>query len=836
MNAQNPFPFNGLHENEILASRKKYGSNFIESGKSNPFWHSLKDAVTEPMFILLVAAAVIYFLVGEYADAWFMSGAIILVSAISIYQDNRSRNALRALKEFTQTHATVIRHNRVTYILAKEIVVGDYVVVSEGELIPADGVLKQLNDFSVNESILTGESLPVTKELQPGDSSQLYSGTLAVSGQCVYEVTAVGNHTELAKLGLSIQEIQKERTALQKQITYFVKWMAIIGAVIFLIIWGINFYQSKDVLDSLLKGLTIAMSVLPEEIPVALATFMALGAWRLMKLGIIVKDVSTVETLGAASIVCTDKTGTITENRMEIFQLYDFAAGETFTKESWNKASTHTLLSTAMWASESVPFNPMEKAIHAAYAAQVKPDRRTEFKMIHEYPLGGQPPMMTHIFENDAGERQVAVKGAPEAIIRYSSLADADKIKVQEQLNLFAQKGLRVLGVGRIVFNGNDFPGTQEAFTNEFLGLVGFYDPPKKNIESIFNQMYRAGIELKIITGDNPITTAAIAKQAHFRGYEKSITGTELVALNEPAFDLAVNENKVFTRMFPEVKLKIIQSLKKQYHIVAMTGDGVNDGPALKAADIGIAMGMRGSEIAKEASSIILTDDDFGKLVDAIAMGRKIYTNLKKAIQYIISIHIPIILIVALPLVLGWVYPAIFTPVHVIFLELIMGPTCSIVYENEPLEKNAMLHPPRVLSKTFFNFRELIISIIQGLAITAGTLFIYQYAVHHNGDEQTTRSMVFSTLIFANIFLTLVNRSFYYSIAQTLRYKNSLLWFIIFITLAMMAMMLYVPVLSGFFKISRLPLPQLGMVILTAFISVAWIELYKWIKRKKNPA
>ena len=339
MKKDNPYPFSGLSQNEVNTSRKKYGANNIESKSESSFWYSLKDTVTEPMFILLVAAATIYFILGEFSDAWFMSGAIILVSAISIYQDNRSRNALNALEEFTQPHATLIRNNELVHLLSEEIVVGDYVVVSEGELIPADGVVKQMNDFSVNESILTGESLSVTKDISSTENNKVFIGTLVESGQCVFEVSAIGALTQLGRLGASVQNIQKEKTPLQKQISTFVKWMALVGTIIFLIIWGINYFQSKNILDSLLKGLTIAMSVLPEEIPVALATFMALGAWRLMKQGIIVKETSTVEALGAATILCTDKTGTITENRMELYQLYDFVSDKVLNKESWESAS-----------------------------------------------------------------------------------------------------------------------------------------------------------------------------------------------------------------------------------------------------------------------------------------------------------------------------------------------------------------------------------------------------------------------------------------------------------------------------------------------------------------
>jgi Ca2+-transporting ATPase len=445
--------------------------------------------------------------------------------------------------------------------------------------------------------------------------------------------------------------------------------------------------------------------------------------------------------------------------------------------------------------------------------------------------LDGKPPMMTHIFENENGERIIAVKGAPEAVLNHSSLDSKQTNKVNYYLEAFAREGVRVLGVGIIEFEGDNFPKTQQEFSINFLGLIGFYDPPKKNIAHVFKQLYDAGIKLKIITGDNPVTTAAIAKQALFKGYEKTITSTELLSLDKTGFDKAVIENNLFTRMFPEVKLKIIESLKRQNHIVGMTGDGVNDGPALKAANIGIAMGKRGSEIAKEASSLILTDDDFGKMVDAVAMGRKIYANLKKAIQYIISIHIPIILTVALPLVLGWIYPAIFTPVHVIFLELIMGPTCSIVYENEPLEKNSMLQMPRLITNTFFNLKELSISIFQGLAITAGTLFIYQLAVQKGYNEAMTRSLVFTTLIFANLFLTLANRSFYFSALVTLRNKNVLLSIIIIATLTFLAMILYIPSFSSFFKITSLNGMQISWAIITGFISVVWFEIYKAFAR-----
>lgn len=835
MEAKNPYPFSGLTAADVSASRRANGSNKIDSYSERSFRHILAEIVSDPMLILLAAAALIYFISGEIADALFMSAAILFISAISVYQSNRSQNALRALKELTQPTALVIRDNRSVYIPTDEVVVGDYVIISEGERVPADGIIKQLNDFSVNEAILTGEAFSVTKDAHSDKHNQIFKGTLVETGQCVFEVTAVGNKTKFGELGKSVQDIRRNKSPLQQQVKSFVKWMSLAGLVVFLIIWGINYFQSKSILQSLLKGLTIAMSVLPEEIPVAFISFMALGAWRLMKKGIIVKEASVVESLGAATIICLDKTGTITENRMEIYQIYDFKRDAIVPKSDLRSVSTCELISTAMWASETMPFDNMEKAIVKAYQECVSIDMRPFFRKIYEYPLDGTPPMMTHIFENDKNERIIAMKGAPEAILKASLLDENEQTKINSYLSVFAEEGLRVLGVGNASFEGINFPRTQQEFKINFLGLIGFYDPPKKTIKDTFKQLYIAGIRLKIITGDNPVTTAAIARQSGFKGYEKSLTSTELLKMDKADFDKAVMDNDLFTRMFPEVKLKVIQSLKRQNQIVGMTGDGVNDGPALKAADIGIAMGKRGSEIAREASALILTDDDFGKITDGVAMGRKIYANLKKAIQYIISIHIPIILIVALPLVLGWTYPTIFTPLHVIFLELIMGPTCSLVYENEPPEKNNMTQKPRVITATFFNMKELTLSIIQGLAITVGIIATYYFSVKSGYNESLTRSMVFTTLIIANIFLTLVNRSFYYTVFTTIKYKNTLLWIVVLVSLILLTMVLYLPPFAIFFKVTPLSPAQIGFALIAAFISVIWFEFQKQIRIQGRP-
>ncbi|MCG2616310.1 cation-translocating P-type ATPase [Terrimonas sp. NA20] len=825
------FNIQGLTDSEVVAARASFGSNELKYKKESGFVSTLVGLLKEPMLILLLAASSIYFISGDTGDGLFMVSAIVLVSAISLYQDARSRNALSQLKNFIQPKCKVIRNGVVTEIKSDELVVGDSLMMEEGEAVAADGIIVHSNDFSVNESILTGESFAVEKDKTSTDNI-VYFGTTVSSGLAIATITHTGNSTRLGKIGKSLESIKEEKTPLELQINNFVKKMVIAGAVVFVIVWAINYFKTYDILDSLLKALTLAMSVLPEEIPVAFTTFMALGAWRLMKLGIVVKQMKTVETLGSATVICTDKTGTITENKMSLAKLFVLTSGKITTATDELTDNEKQLITLAMWASEPIPFDPMEIALHKEYEKLTTADDRPSFKMIHEYPLSGKPPMMTHIFENAEGRRIIAAKGAPEALMNIAGLSIPELQQVQEAIKTIAADGYRVLAVGASGFTGNNYPASQQEFPFVFKGIVAFYDPPKDNIHKVLSDFYTAGISVKIITGDNAATTGAIAKQIGFRGYEKSISGDELMKLPDASLKKTVADTNIFTRMFPDAKLRIINALKANKEIVAMTGDGVNDGPALKAAHIGIAMGKKGTQIAKQAASLILVEDDLSKMVDAVAMGRKIYTNLKKAIRYIISIHIPIILTVFIPLSLGWIYPNIFTPVHIIFLELIMGPTCSIIYENEPMEKNTMLNNPRPFSSTFFNRKELMTSIVQGLLITAGTLLCYRYAVREGANEAVTRTMVFTCLVTANIFLTLVNRSFYYSVFTTLTYKNNLVLIIIIATVALTALLLYIEPLTHFFSFGALRIGELLLSIGIGCVSVIWYEIVKWKKRR----
>lgn len=823
----------GLSAAEVTQSRTQNGSNSLDHQKKNNFLSSVIEMVKEPMFLLLLTATSIYFITGEYGNGIFMAVAIALVSTISLYQESKSRNAIEALEKLTQPKSKVIRNGAVLEIPSEEIVLGDCIQTEEGTFIPADGIIIQSNDFSVNESILTGESFTVFKN-EKSEDNKVYQGTIAASGLAICQVTAIGNLTQLGKIGKSLDTIVEEKTPLQKQMENFVTKMSLVGLVIFAIVWAINYWNSRLILDSLLKALTLAMSIIPEEIPVAFTTFMALGAWRLMKMGIIVKQIRTVETLGGATVICTDKTGTITENKMSLAQWYTLSSNVISDSKEKSNEEEQELLSLSMWASEPIPFDAMEIALHDAYGKLALEDERSNFKLVHEYPLSGKPPMMTHVFENQNGVRIIAAKGAPEALMACSDLSEEESQNIRAAMETMTNEGFRVLGVGVAKFYGTDYPKKQQEFTFQFKGLVAFYDPPKENIKTVFETFYNAGIEVKIITGDNAATTSTIAKQIGFKNPEKVLNGDDLMDMDEATLKSKVMETTIFTRMFPEAKLKIIKALKDNNQIVAMTGDGVNDGPALKSAHIGIAMGKKGTEIAKQAANLILIDDDFAKMTDAIAMGRKIYINLKKAIQYIISIHIPIILIVFIPLALGWIYPNIFSPVHIIFLEIIMGPTCSIIYENEPMEDNLMLQKPRPLTTTFFNLKEITISIIQGLAITLGLLFVYQYCIRENCTENATRTIVFLTLIASNIFLTLANRSFYYSIFTTIQYKNNLVLLIIGVTLFITVLLLFVPQFSQFFMFDTVSIQHIGLSILVGGVSVFWIEIYKGLKRLKK--
>jgi Ca2+-transporting ATPase len=823
--SQNAREFKGLSHADIPALLTKYGKNEIAARSPSHFLRVVWDVVKEPMFLLLVLAASLYFILGDKEEGLLMVVAMVFVSGISIYQEMKSSKALKLLGQYNAMGVIVIREGVEETIASEDLLPGDIMILEEGDRVPADAEILQQNDLSVNESVITGESMPVQKNGESGDK-KLYQGTTLNSGKCYALVTATGNETELGKLGKSVEEIKTLPTRLQIQIKRLVKAMTLFGLVAFVLIWLVNYLNTREFAHSLLFGLTLVMSAIPEEIPVAFTSFMALGAYRLAKQGVITRHPQTIENLGAATVICLDKTGTITQNKMQVKSIYDFRAGKLQDLNDGSAIKNSRLLLYARLASEAAPFDAMEKAIVDAYIFQSGKGKEILPGMIYEYPLSGRPPMMTHAYNMD-GSRVVAGKGAPERIMRVCGLEADEKLK--RVIISMGEKGYRVLGVCSATLSG-DFPKDQDDFDWQFEGLLALYDPPKIGIDKVFNSWYDAGIKIKLITGDFAATSMTIARQVGLRDGSIYKTGEELMKLSEIDLQEAAETINVFVRMFPQAKMKVVQALNAKGETVIMTGDGVNDAPALKASDIGIAMGSKGTEIAREASGLVLTDDNLEKITVAIEQGRKVYHNLKKAMGYIISIHIPIILIASLPLLLGWKFPNIFTPVHVIFLELVMGPTCSIFFEREPVETVVMQTGPPSKIKGLFSWHELLISILQGLVVAIGLLALYYYFMTRDYNISYTRTVVFTTLIFCNILLTFVNRSFTQTLFTTIRYKNSLAPWVLLASVIFIIAIRYLPGVQAAFYLSPISNMHFLVCFLAAIVSVGWFELFKAFK------
>ncbi|WP_162944791.1 cation-translocating P-type ATPase [Flavisolibacter nicotianae] len=811
----------GLSESAAQQRLLQFGKNVLRLNETKRLLWILRDVVMEPMFLLLAVACLFYFLLGEMSEGFMMVAALIFVSAISVYQEVKSANALAALKELTEPNATVIRDGEKKEIPLQDVVPGDCIVVEEGDKVPADAKVIQLNDLSVNEAILTGEPFPVEKDTV--DNNLLYQGTVVNSGRCLAEVVATGSNTELGKLGKSISTYAETKTALQRQVDLFVRRLAGFGIIAFFLIFSINYWHGNSFIASFLYGLTLAMSAIPEEVPVAFSSFMALGAHAISKLGVITRQPQVVENLGAVNVICLDKTGTITVNKMTVDTVFHFPSASLSNRDHLTAEAADVLLYAGL-ASERSPFDSMEKAIVEAYAAtgQALP----QWPMVKEYPLQGHPPMMTHVYQTGSGVLATA-KGGMERLVAVCKLAAAQKESVMQEAQHMAAKGHRVLGVAMARINSNTFPVHQDDFPWTFIGLLSLNDPPKVYVRDVLQELYGAGITIKLLTGDHLQTAVSVADTIGMDKGKTVFTGDQVLDAGEESLETMVVESNLFTRMFPEAKLRVIKALQKKGDIVAMTGDGVNDGPALKASDIGIALGKEGTEVARQSADLILTDDDLRKITTAIRQGRKIFSNFKKAVRYIVSIHIPIILVAALPVLFGWKYPNIFTPIHVIFLELIMGPTCSIFFEREPAEANIMHVPPRKRDAWLFEKSELLISIIQGLAIAFGVLLLF-YSYAGEGNQLTeVRTVVFTTLILSNIILTYVNRSFEQTLATTVKYKNSLALPVFLLSLLFLFLLHFVPPVQQLFGLSPITVTTFFVCLFTALVCTGWLELYK---------
>ncbi len=830
----------GLSYAVAKARLKSEGVNELPTSSARNLLRVALDVLKEPMFSLLMTAGVIYLLLGEVGDALMLLGFVCVVMAITIYQENKTERVLEALHDLTSPRALVIRDGIERRIAGREVVRGDLLVISEGDRVAADAVMIACNHFTVDEALLTGESVPVHKvaqnsesELNP-DSSLVYAGSLVVQGHGLAKVLAIGANSEIGKIGKALQEVDQEVTPLQKEIGQLVRYLATIGVVLCFLLLMIYGLTTHDWLHGLLTGITLAMSILPEEYPVVLTVFMAMGAWRISKHRVLTRRVHTVEALGSATVLCVDKTGTLTLNKMAVQQLVVNASSFDNTEAQEDLPEEfHTLAEFSILASNASPFDPMEKAIHEFglhYLAETE-HLHGDWELAHEYALSPELLALSQVWKAlDRDDYVVAAKGAPEAIADLCHFNQQQLDNLSAQVNNLARQGLRVLGVAKARYSGNVWPDIQHEFEFEFLGLIGLADPVRHTVAPAIKECHTAGIRVVMITGDYPATAASIAAQINLDiGTGGIITGAELNQMNDSELSQRIKHSNVFARMVPEQKLRLVNALKANGDVVAMTGDGVNDAPALKAAHIGIAMGERGTDVAREAAALVLLDDDFASIVHAVRLGRGIFDNLRKGMAYIFAVHIPIVGLSFIPLLLGW--PAVFAPVHIVFLEMIINPACSIAFEAEPAEPNVMRRPPRSSNEPLFGRKVLLISLLQGLVVLLASLGIFYYCTINGYSVESVRTLTFSALVIGNLGLILVNRSWRHTFLHTLKVQNPALWWVVGGALGFLLLSLTTPFLQEIFHFSPITLWQFGLSALAGLLGVLWFEVYKMIKR-----
>jgi len=835
----------GLTEAEVTHRLRRHGYNELPTSKARGIFATAWDVVREPMFLLLLACGTIYLLLGDVREAVMLLGFVFVVLGITLYQERKTERALEALRDLSSPRALVIRGGERKRIAGRDVVPDDLVVLAEGDRVPADSVVLSCNSLSTDESLLTGESVPVrkvawdgTRELtRPGgeDLPFVYSGTLIVQGQGIAQVQATGIHTEMGNIGKALQTVQIEGTRLQQEVGRLVWRVAVFGLVLCLIVIVLYGLTRGNWLQGFLAGITLAMAMLPEEFPVVLTIFLALGAWRLSKVNVLARRVPVIETLGSATVLCVDKTGTLTVNRMSIRQLaVDGAVLDVEQQPAQSLPEKfHEIVEFGILASQRDPFDPMEKAFHDLGNARLAHTEHlhADWTLERGYALSPTLLAMSHVWKSPTGKMFVlAAKGAPEAIADLCHLNTERTRTLSEQVAMMAQDGLRVLGVARGVFGQQALPGEQHDFTFEFLGLVGLADPVRPTVPAAVAECYTAGIRVVMITGDHPSTAQSIARQAGIQPVDEIITGPDLEKLDDAELRLRVKTINVFARMVPEQKLRLVNALKANGEVVAMTGDGVNDAPALKAAHIGIAMGGRGTDVAREAASLVLLDDDFASIVQSVRMGRRIFDHLQKAMTYIVAVHVPIAGMSLIPVLLGG--PLVLLPVHILFLELVIDPACSVVFEAEPEDADVMRRPPRNSTAPLFGKRLLGLGLLQGMSVLSIVMAVYLLALWGWLKVSDATALSFTTLVVANLGLIFANRSWTRTIWSTLRSPNPAFWWVFGGTLFFLTLVLYVPFLRDLFHFSTLHADDLAICLAGGVLSILWFEGLKVIKQK----
>ncbi len=837
----------GLTEKEAQERLKNLGPNELPTAKKRSVFYIAFEVVKEPMFLLLVACGTIYLVLGDIQEALMLLGFVFAVMGITIYQERKTERALEALRDLSSPRALVIRDGAKKRIAGRDVVLDDILILSEGDRVPADALLLFCSNFSVDESLLTGESVPVRKtdcgdkdgEMgKPGgdDLPYVYSGTLVVSGQGVAKVKGIGAGTEIGKIGKALRSIEEEDTQLQKQTSRLVKVVALVGLALCLTVFVIYGATRADWIKGLLAGITLAMAMLPEEFPVVLTIFLALGAWRISQNQVLTRRVPAIETLGAATVLCVDKTGTLTQNKMTVCEI--FSHNQSYRvqnkKDEQIPEPFHQLMEFSILASLKNPFEPMDMAINSLGEMALGGTEHVhdDWELVQEYPLSKELLALSNVWRSSKSKDfVVAAKGAPEAVADLCHM-EGDELKaLEEQVQSMAKGGMRVLGVAKAHFHHEALPRVLHDFKFEFLGLVGFTDPVREAVPKSISECYGAGIRVIMITGDYPATAQKIAKEIGLKNSDSYITGNELERTDDGELKKRIKSVNIFARVVPEQKLRIVQALKANGEVVAMTGDGVNDAPALKAANIGIAMGGRGTDVARESASLVLLDDDFSSIVKAVRLGRRVYTNLQKAMAYIVAIHVPIAGLSLLPILLGW--EIILWPVHIVFLELLIDPACSVVFEAEAEEKDVMDRPPRSPKEPLFGARALLLSVLQGVSVLAIVLIVYYIALQRGLAGPDARALAFTTLIIANLGLIMTNRSWTRTSVSMLAQKNAALWWVVSGAVVFLGLVLYVPFLKDLFHFDTLHPVDLLICLGAGFFSVIWFELLKKAKKWK---
>ena len=835
----------GLTSAEAAERLRADGPNELPTAKKRNLLQQAWDVVREPMLLLLLGAGTVNFLLAEPFDGAILMSFVVVVIAIEIYQEHKTESALTALRDLSAPRALVLRDGERVRVAGRDVVRGDHVLLAEGDRVPADAVVLECVSLSVDESTLTGESVPVRKaDCEPGESAAamgrpggegtpwVFSGTLVVKGQGIALVKETGFGTELGRIGTALRTIEPERTPLQREIDRLVRTIALLGlgaAAVVVIVYGLT---RGHWLEGLLAGIGTAMAMLPEEFPVVLTVFLALGAWRLSQKHVLTRRTPVLEALGSATVICVDKTGTLTMNQMTVRELIvdgeSYAIGVGPLPERF-----HEIAEVAVLASPIDPFDPMDtafKVLGDQYLAETE-HLHADWDLEREYPLSERLLALSHVWRSPGGDKFViAAKGAPEAIADLCHFGPERLAGLTAEVEAATASGLRVLGVARAYFSRDEgLPPEQHDFDFEYLGLAGLHDPVRPGVAAAVAECAKAGVRTVMITGDYPGTALAIAGEIGLDHAEGCITGPELARMPDGELARRIGAVSVFARMVPEQKLQLIRVLKANAEVVGMTGDGVNDAPALRAADIGIAMGGRGTDVARESAAIVITDDDYTSIVGGVHQGRGIFDNLRKAMSYIIAVHVPIAGMSLIPVfVAGW--PLVLLPVQIAFLELIIDPACSVVFEAEEVDPRIMDQPPRGLGEPMFGRRVLTIAFLQGASVLAAVFAVYVWSILTDHPDDVVRSLTFATLVVGNLALILVNRSWRLSIAGSLRErKNRTLPWILAIAATLLVALLTVPGLQRAFHFGPVSWTEALVALVAGFAGVVWFEAYKAI-------